>query len=382
MLALKSITAFLIFLALLSLNLNNFAQPFRKSNALNIRVKDPHAVDPIGGILKLFETRPLVALDEGGHHTAQTHAFFRTLVQDPRFFERVNDIVVEFGTCKYQDVIDRYLNGENVPLEKLQLVWRETTQVYVFDNPVYRQFFETVRNVNLKLPKNKRIRVLLGDPAIDWGKVNNFDDWVKQANRDTNAAQIIEREVLQKRRKAVLIYGGTHIVRRDVYRNFEPTPGDFAGVVEQIERFNPKSTYSVWANTVNDDLGVSESNLALFPIPSLVMLKGTTLGARDFTSVLAKETREANRIKFENGKRISIAKDEFAKLSLEENVDALLYLGPVKYLYKTPYFIDTYSDENYYLETIRRSRILNEINLEDIEELRRKYLKGKKNKIF
>jgi hypothetical protein len=379
MLGLKLLTKFLLFITILSLNLNSFAQFVRKSSTPNIGLKEPKAVDPIAGILKLFESRPLVALDEGGHHTAQTHTFFRTLVQDSRFPEKVNDILVEFGNCKYQDVMDRYINGETVPLEQLQLVWRETTQVYVFDNPVYRQFFETVRNVNLKLPKNKRLRVLLGDPAIDWSKVNNFDDWIKQANRDTNAAQIIEREVLKKKRKAILIYGGTHIVRRDVYRNFEPTPGDFAGVVEQVERVHPKSTYSVWANTVNDDIGVRESNLALFPIPSLVMLKGTTLGERDFTSILSKEGPGENRIKFVNGKRVNVPRDEFARLRLEENVDALLYLGPVKYLYKTPYFIDTFSDEDYYRETVRRSRILSEINLEEIEDLRKKYLTVKKN---
>ena len=379
MFRLKSLTYFLIFIAiLLPVNLNGFGQAIEKSKTQNTALKQPQAVDPIAGILKLFDTRPIVALDEGEHHTAQTHAFFRALIQDPRFHNKVNNILVEFGSCQYQDVMDRYVNGEKVPLEQLQLVWRETTQVYVFDNPVYRQFFETVRNVNLKLPKNKRLRVLLGDPIIDWTKVNNFNDWAQYADRDTNAAQIVEREVLKKGQKAILIYGGTHIVRRDVYRNFEPTSGKFAGVVEQIERSFPNSTYSVWANTQNDDIGVSDSLKALFSTPSLIMLKGTTLGARDFTSVLTKELWE-NRIKLINGKRIKVPENEFAKFKLEDNVDAILYLGPIKYLYKTPYFIETYSNEDYYRETVRRSKILNEINLEEIEDLRKKYLALKKN---
>ena len=374
---LKSLFIFLMFIGIL-LNTSIAAQVINKSKKTNVSPKEPQAVDPIAGILRLFETRPIVALDEGAHHTAQTHAFFRALVQDSRFSGKVNDILVEFGTSKYQDVLDRYINGENVPFEQLQLVWRETTQVYVFDNPVYRQFFETVRNVNLKLPKNRKLRVLLGDPSIDWSKVNNFDDWKQQANRDTNAAQIIEREVLKKGRKALLIYGGTHIVKRDVHRNFEPAPGSSAGVVEQIERSHPNSTYSVWANTVNDDLGVSEMRKALFPIPSLIMLEGTTLGDRDFTSILPKEEWATNRIKFVNGKRVDVPREEFARFKLADNVHALLYLGPVKYLYKTPYFIDTYADEDYYLESVRRSKVLFEISLEDIEDLRKRYLKNKK----
>jgi hypothetical protein len=355
--------------ALLLLILSGFAQNQQ------IRLKQPPAVDPIAGILQFLATRPLVALDEGGHHTAQTHAFFRTLVQDSRFYNKVNDIVVEFGNCRYQAVLNKYINGEDVPREQLQLVWQDTTQVYVFDNPVYQQFFETVRNVNFKLPKNKRLRVLLGDPAIDWSQVNNFNDWAKQAHRDTNAAQIIEREVLKKGRKAILIYGGTHLVRRDVYRNFAPSPGNFAGVVEQIERSYPNSTYIVWANTAHDDIGISGTGKVLLSIPSLILLKGTTLGARDFTSVIPKNGWGANRMKFVNGQRVDVPKDEFAKFKLEENVDALLYLGPVKYLYKTPYFTNTYADENYYRETVRRSKALNETSLREIEDLRSKYLK-------
>lgn len=370
MATLKFLTATLIcFIFLIS---NNFAQ------TQNSQLKAPQTIDPVAGIVKFFDTRLIVALDEGEHHNAQTHSFFRALIQDSRFNHKVNDIVVEFGSCKYQEVMDRYINGEDVPLEQLQLAWRDTTQVYVFDNPVYRQFFETVRNVNLKLPKGKKLRVLLGDPAIDWSKINDFNDWAKQANRDTNAAQIIEREVIKKGRKALLIYGGTHLVRRDVYRNFEPTPGDFAGVVEQIERVHPNSSYVVWANTANDDLGIPQSKKVLFPIPTLILLKNTTLGAMDFTTVLSPNGWGATRIKFVNGKRVKVSKEEFAKFKLEDNVDALLYLGPVKYLYKTPYFLDTYADENYYRETVRRSKALGEISLEDIEYLRNKYLASKK----
>lgn len=371
MATLKFLTApFIYFIILIS---NNFAQTQIS------RLKLPQAIDPVAGILKLFETRSIVALDEGEHHNSQTHAFFRTLVQAPSFYHKVNDIVVEFGSCKYQNVMDRYINGEDVPFEKLHLAWRDTTQVYVFDNPVYRQFFETVRNVNFKLPKGKKLRVLLGDPAIDWSKINDFNDWAKQANRDTNSAQIIEREVIKKGHKAILIYGGTHLVRRDVYRNFEPTPGDFAGVIEQIERIHPNSTYTVWANTANDDLGIPLFKKVLFPIPSLILLKNTVLGSRDFTSVLSQNGWGATRIKFVNGKRMNVSKEEFAKFKLEDNVDALLYLGAVKYLYKTPYFTDTYADENYFRETVRRSKILNEISLDDIQDLRNRYLTDKKS---
>jgi hypothetical protein len=344
-----------------------------------VRLKKLKPIDPIEGVLRLFDKRPLVALDEGPHHTAQTHAFIRTLIQDPRFAHKVSHIVVEFGTARYQGVMDRYVAGEPVPLEQLRLVWRETTQVYVWDNPVYQQFFATVRAVNRKLPKRRQLRVLLGDPPIDWSRVNDFADWIRESPRDTHAAQVIEREVLKKGHKALIIYGGFgHLQRRDIYANFQPTPGGRAGLVEQVERTHPGTIYNIWSNTATDDLGAPESQKVKWPIPSLIMLKGTTLGVRDFTTILSPSSGPERRTKFVDGKRVTIPKSEYAPFKLEDNFDALLYLGSVKSMTKVPDAIDTYADEVYFREVVRRSKALNGFGLEEIEGLRRKYLERQK----
>lgn len=353
-------------------SLNKNPEPRRKITGLN-------PTDPVKGILKLFDQRPLVALDEGPHHTQQTHDFIRALIQDPRFAKKVDDIVVEFGTARYQDVMDRYLNGESVPLEQLRLAWRETTQVYVWDNPVYQRFFETVRAVNQKLPKQKRLRVLLGDPPIEWSRVNDFNDWIREAPRDTHAAEVIEGEVLKKGRKALIIYGAFgHLQRRDVFTNFQPTPGGRAGLLEQIERTHPGTTYNIWANTNTDDLGVPESRKEPWPVPSLILLKGTTLGQRDFTTVLTPSNGPQRRTKIVDGKRVEIPATEYASFKLEDNFDALLYLGPVGAITKVPDAPDTYADENYFREAVRRSKVLGEISLEEIENLRKQYLESRK----
>ena len=379
--SLLHIFAFLMLGTILSVGSNNIARGLsEKPPKQDEKLREPKPVDPVKGILKFFDERPLVALDEGRHHNAQTHAFFRTLVRDPGFAKKVNDIVVEFGTSRYQEVMDRYIMGESVPIEQIRLVWRETTQIYVWDNPVYRQFFETVRAVNQKLPKQRRLRVLLGDPPIDWSRVKNFNDWIRESPRDTFAAELVDREVLRKGRKALIIYGGVgHLQRRDVYANFQPTPGDSAGLLEQIERKSPGTTYNIWANVATDDLGVSEAVKAAWPIPSLILLKGTTLGARDFTTILyPSPPAKERRTRFVNGKRVEISKGEFATFKAEDNIDALLYLGPVKSVTLAPDAIDTYADDAYYREAVRRSKALNEFGLEEIETLRKKYLESKR----
>src|SRR4051794_40033159 len=82
---------------------------------------DP-AAEAISAIIKLFDRYRVVMLGEM-HESIQEHAFLNKLVATPGFSERVNDIVVESCNSLFQDVMDRYIAGENVPAERLRLSW-------------------------------------------------------------------------------------------------------------------------------------------------------------------------------------------------------------------------------------------------------------------
>src|SRR2546427_8987182 len=85
-------------------------------------------LEPISGILNAFRSHAVVALGEGDHGNEQGNAFRLALIRDPSFTAAVNDIVVEVGNARYQDLMDRFVRGEDVPEETLRLVWRNTTQ--------------------------------------------------------------------------------------------------------------------------------------------------------------------------------------------------------------------------------------------------------------
>ncbi|HLG60108.1 MAG TPA: hypothetical protein VI485_32505 [Vicinamibacterales bacterium] len=144
-------------------------------------------LEPIGAILDAFRTHQVVALGEGAHGNERGHAFRLTLLRDPRFAATVNDIVVEFGSARYQDVMDRFTRGERVPLEELRHVWEDTTGPNpAWDRPIYEEFFGAVRDINRPLPESRRIRVLRGDPPIDWERVTSPADyrtWAMQRDR-------------------------------------------------------------------------------------------------------------------------------------------------------------------------------------------------------
>src|SRR4051794_34630174 len=69
-------------------------------------------IEPITGILDAIRDYPVVAIGDD-HGNEQIHAFRLALIRDPRFASVFNDIVVEFGGARYQDVIDQFIGGED-----------------------------------------------------------------------------------------------------------------------------------------------------------------------------------------------------------------------------------------------------------------------------
>jgi len=68
-----------------------------------------------------------------------------------------------------------------------------------------------VRALNSGLPGERRLRVLLGDPPIDWAAVHKRSDF--PGRFDDFPTELIRREALAKGRRALIIYGGMHLQR-------------------------------------------------------------------------------------------------------------------------------------------------------------------------
>jgi hypothetical protein len=259
--------------------------------------------DPVAAILTAFQAHPLVALGEGGHGNEQAHRFRLALIRDPRFAATVNDIVVESGSARYQSVMDRFVSGDDVPYDLLRRVWQDTTQPSpIWDLPIYEEFFLAVRDVNVSLPRERRLRVLLGDPPVDWDSVRSLLDLNKFAGgRDAHAIDIIRREVLDRNRHALLIYGVDHLARKS-----RALTGDdwAANIVGQIEKANLATVFVVHSET-RLDLATVQTDIGTWPKPSLAMLRGTRLGA----------------VEFEPSPRLRPRRTD-------DLFDAVLYLGP------------------------------------------------------
>jgi hypothetical protein len=188
-------------------------------------------------LISAFDQVDIIALGEAHGSFRQESDLRIALVRNPDFAKKVRSIVVEFANTTEQSTLDRYIRGENVSPAELAQVWKTTTQAAngndIWDSPIYPDFFAAVRDVNAKLPADKQIRVLGGDP----GPGDN-------RGREVAAVATIEEQVLKRHRKALVIYGTAHFYRT-LDKNYAASTGDDNDIVKTLDMDDPGRTLAV-----------------------------------------------------------------------------------------------------------------------------------------
>ena len=69
--------------------------------------------DAVVNDTRAFDDHPVVAVGES-HRSVAEHESLRALISDPRLATVIDDVAVEFGSARHQDVMDRYVSGANV----------------------------------------------------------------------------------------------------------------------------------------------------------------------------------------------------------------------------------------------------------------------------
>jgi len=232
-----------------------------------------HPVDAVQGIVGAFQKHPVVVIGEWKHGIRQMGDFYVQLVNDPSFQQAVHLIVIEFASQNNQALLDRYIGGEDIPIEQVRHIWRDTTKVAAWEFPIYSEWLAAIREVNRKLPIERRFRVLAGDTAVDWSKIKNRADWDRLGDNNISFANVIENEVLAKHRKALVVLGGGHVTK--LGRNGSPNTSTM------VESRYPGSLYVVMHHLVPDDPDEQQLELPGRPqAPALYDLAGTSLGLK------------------------------------------------------------------------------------------------------
>lgn len=302
---------------------------------------EPTPEPAVSAILAAFDKYEVVGMPQG-HGVKDLDDFIFALLRNPAFPEKVNDIEVECGNSLYQPVLDRYIAGEDVPFREVRKVWRNTTQPACGMSGFFDQFFPLVRAINQKMPPGKRLRVLAGDSPIDWDKVKTSQEAFKVfAHRDDNIASVMEKEVLAKHRKALMLFGTFHLVH-----------GVGGNAMSIYEKDYPNLTFVIGDFGVMDLSATFGNPFATWAVPSLARAKGTWLGALDLGHFFPPPTTI-------HEEDCSVHRDFPKRLQkpMADLVDAFLYLGPQELGLKEQIPADIALDVDYRLELQRREAL-------------------------
>jgi hypothetical protein len=286
--------------------------------------KESAGIDNIAAaLISVFDHADIVALGESHGHFTMDLDLWKSMVRNSAFRKKVRFIMVEFGSTTEQSTLDRYIRGENVSKAQLEQVWKTTTQASngVWDSPIYMEFFAAVREANSKLPADSQIRVLGGDP----GPGDN-------RSREVAAVSVLKEQVLEKRNKALVIYGASHFYRR-LPQEYLSSMGDDIGLVRRMDRDFPGRIFVVIPiGRLNRPSAVKKEDM----VPNLkkfdtalkthlrpVMISLQRLPFRDFT---AEEFlgRTLTTCRGANG-CVSVFKG--SPITLGEMADACIYIG-------------------------------------------------------
>jgi hypothetical protein len=257
--------------------------------------------EPISAILAAFRTHRVIGIGDA-HGNEQGLRFQLDLVRAAGFAETVDDILVELGNSKHQDVLDRFIAGEDLPEETFAGVWRDTAQQQLAPWTM-PELFAVVRDVNRRRGATHRIRILLGEPPIDWAAIRTAEELSKYQyiDRDQFAVDLVRREVVMKGRRVLMLYGAGHLFRKNVTHS----------IVSLLENSGTK-VFTVFTNSMADMARV-QPVIGTWAVPSLSTVRGTILGQVPFE-------------KFLGPKAGDIPKEW--RVPMEDQFDSVLYLGP------------------------------------------------------
>lgn len=323
--------------------------------------------EPVSGILDAFRTHSIVAMADGRSHGDQAGLDFRIgLLNNPQFLATVDDVVLEAGNARFQTQIDRYVRGEiELSQAELQQPWNDSTQPQLAINTLSAadQFLVAIRRANATQPRGRWLRALLSDPPIDWSTVQSASDhrgWIEQ--RDRFAADLIEREVLARNRRALIIYGGGHLQRINQQANYDMSNPLAHTLASLLESRMTSPLFVIRSEYEFPDL---QPDIATWPIPSLSLIAGTRLGAVAEPSIGISRARLLN-----DGQVTMVPRDQWTSRPLEQQMDAILYLGSLTTITNAPMSKARCTDTTY-IETQIGRMTLAGVPRPEIDGLRR-----------
>lgn len=288
-------------------------------------------------VLAAFTKYDVVAGFNASHGNQDTDEFLLDLIRNPALPRTVDDIAIECGNALYQGVLDRYVAGDDVPLAEVRKVWRDTTQPECGFSTFIEQLVPLVRRINADRPAGQQLRVLAVDPAIDWSRVTSREDLGPVSDRNASITRVMEKEVLAKHHKALLLMGVNHVRHLPGTAVAQYEADGYDGRTYVVDDHHGFGNQDPELSKDNDRL---EARMARWPVPSLTPVKGSWLA------------------KLDPGYFTDTAGEVPDGITGPPGVDAYLYVGPRDGLLRERRSAQAMLDQAYLAELRRRAQVI------------------------
>ncbi|MCG8462739.1 MAG: hypothetical protein MI919_41165 [Holophagales bacterium] len=265
-----------------------------------LQVVAPTPVDAVEAVIEAFGEHRVVALGER-HSVEEAWDFYSALVSDPRFPGLGADVVLEVASSIPQPLLDSVVVQGATPFDRVRAVWRDASNALLQsgDPPGMVRFVALVQRINQELPSERRIRIVAGDPPIDWRSPEAARELQSAlSSRDEHYASVVRSSVLSQGRKALVIMGRSHLTRL--------SPEGSLNVAQRLEQRGAGRVFLV--HMLYSRSRILQRTVQGWPRPSIARVDGTSLAgqAPEFLPPVVKK-----------------AGGTFAS-----TMDAVLYLGP------------------------------------------------------
>jgi hypothetical protein len=202
--------------------------------------------EPVKFITDRLHDHDLLTFDDGMHTAVEPFAFYQQLVREPAFHRQVKTIFLEVVSINLQPHLDAYLDSQPENAELLYPAFQDDYNLG-FPFKTYFDFLHVVYDVNHKLPKSERLRVIAVSNPVHWPEIKTPTDLAlfrkSLAGRDALMYEVIldDLDGFRSGRKGIFLTNTRH-----AYNGIRDRQGRFYWNCQTyFHQRHPGKTYSV-----------------------------------------------------------------------------------------------------------------------------------------
>ncbi|OJJ23000.1 hypothetical protein BKI52_01205 [marine bacterium AO1-C] len=211
---------------------------------------------PIDFMLEKIKVHDLLIFDDALHPAQEPFDFYKRLIRNPRFGQKLHYVFLEILPVTAQRHLDAFLNAPTKSHQLLYPAFQQTFDGYASNYKTYFDLMDAVWEANQRLATSDRIRVMGTDIPLLWAGIENKVDWQNfrkiLKGRDYNLYRVIldAMKDFKQGKKGIFLTNTRHAYKgiRNKQGQFHWNCGTF------FAQNHPDKTYSIRIHNISLDI--------------------------------------------------------------------------------------------------------------------------------